>query len=42
MYIIKHLGQKQSPAIRLKIVVQTDTQTESILECILKDPSNDM
>ena len=41
MYNIKHLKWK-SPAIRLKIVVQTDRQTESISECILKDLSNDI
>ena len=42
MYNIKHLTQKQSPYIRLKIVVQTNRQTESISECNLKDFWNDI
>ena len=33
MYNTKYLGLKPSPAIRLKIEVQTDRQTESISEC---------
>ena len=36
MYNIKDLGQKRSPAIRLKIVVQTKRRTESISECTLQ------
>ena len=38
MHNIKDLGQKRSPAIRLKIVVQT----ESISEYTLNDLSNDI
>ena len=42
MYNIKDLGQKQRPATRLKIVVQTDRQTECISEYSLTDLSNDI
>ena len=42
MYNIRDLRLNQRPAICLKIVVHTDRQTESILECTLRDLSNDI
>ena len=42
MYNIKDLVEKESPAIRLNIMVQADGRTESISECTLKDLSNAM
>ena len=42
MYNIKDLGQKQSPAIRLKIVKQKNRQKESVSERTLKALSNEV
>ena len=43
MFNIKDLGKnKVATAIRLKIMVQTDRQTESISVCTLKELSNDI